>query len=64
MRIPTFLFWLGMAAVLGTSADAEQRTYTNPLDIDYRYNFEQINDGISYRTGADPAIWRVTTVPQ
>ncbi|NID16461.1 family 43 glycosylhydrolase [Luteibacter yeojuensis] len=39
-------------------ANAAQRTYANPLDIDYRYNFEQMNEGISYRTGADPAIVR------
>jgi hypothetical protein len=35
---------------------AEQRTYANPLDIDYRYNFEQRDEGVSYRTGADPAV--------
>jgi hypothetical protein len=35
-----------------------RRTYANPIDIDYRYNFEQANEGISYRTGADPAIVR------
>ncbi|GAA4018982.1 family 43 glycosylhydrolase [Sphingomonas swuensis] len=39
-------------------AAAQQRTTINPVDIDYRYNFEQINDGASYRTGADPAIVR------
>lgn len=33
-----------------------QRTYANPIDIDYRYNFEQLNDSISYRSGADPVI--------
>lgn len=44
------------ALALGTSATAEQRTYINPIDLDYRYNFEQINEGISYRTGADPAV--------
>jgi xylan 1,4-beta-xylosidase len=32
------------------------RTYANPIDIDYRYNFEQKNQGISYRSGADPVI--------
>ena len=37
-------------------ASAAQRTTINPVDIDYRYNFEQINNGVSYRTGADPAI--------
>jgi len=35
---------------------APQRTYANPIDIDYRYNFEQHNQGISYRSGADPVI--------
>jgi hypothetical protein len=33
-----------------------QLTYCNPLDIDYKYNFEQLNDSISYRSGADPVI--------
>ncbi len=33
-----------------------QKTYCNPIDINYRYNFEQINDSISYRSGADPVI--------
>jgi len=31
-------------------------TYCNPLAIDYKYNFEQLNEGISYRSGADPVI--------
>jgi xylan 1,4-beta-xylosidase len=34
------------------------RTYCNPVDIDYKYNFEQLNEGISYRSGADPVIVR------
>jgi hypothetical protein len=44
-----------------TAAAAEapgRRTYANPVDLDYRYNFEQLNEGISYRTGADPVIVR------
>ena len=32
------------------------RTWCNPLDVDYRYNFENINDSVSYRSGADPVI--------
>jgi hypothetical protein len=32
------------------------RTWANPIDIDYKYNFEQLNQGISYRSGADPVI--------
>ncbi len=31
-------------------------TWINPLDIDYKYNFEQAHEGISYRTGADPVV--------
>ncbi len=34
------------------------RTYCNPIDLDYKYNFEQQHDGISYRSGADPVIVR------
>jgi xylan 1,4-beta-xylosidase len=33
-----------------------QKTYCNPMDINYRYNYEQLNDSISYRSGADPVI--------
>ena len=48
---------LGVFAATGTSAQSPApRTYANPIDIDYRYNFEQHNDGISYRSGADPVI--------
>ena len=37
---------LSAAALLGAvQASAQQRTTINPVDIDYRYNFEQINDG-------------------
>ncbi len=44
--------------VAAASAQPGKRTYANPIDIDYRYNFEQVNEGISYRTGADPVIVR------
>jgi xylan 1,4-beta-xylosidase len=52
---------LGLAAgvLLTTPVVAQSsgsRTYCNPIDIDYKYNFEQINEGISYRSGADPVI--------
>ncbi|WP_447727898.1 family 43 glycosylhydrolase [Sphingomonas koreensis] len=49
-----------LAALIATAAGAQpgKRTYANPIDIDYRYNFEQVNEGISYRTGADPVIVR------
>ncbi len=47
-----------LATAAGVSAAPGKRTYINPIDLDYRYNWEQINQGISYRTGADPAIVR------
>jgi xylan 1,4-beta-xylosidase len=47
---------IAAGTALATAAGAQQRTSINPVDVDYRYNFEQLNDGISYRTGADPAI--------
>jgi xylan 1,4-beta-xylosidase len=56
MRIALLL----AASLIATAAGAQpaRQTYINPIDIDYRYNFEQLNDGISYRTGADPAVVR------
>ena len=56
MKLLFALSGLCTAALASTSALAQQHTYANPLDIDYRYNFEQINQGVSYRTGADPAV--------
>lgn len=47
-----------IAATAAANAQPGKRTYANPIDIDYRYNFEQVNEGISYRTGADPVIVR------
>ncbi|MEP6734615.1 MAG: family 43 glycosylhydrolase [Chryseolinea sp.] len=43
-------------AVLSTVCVQAQKTYCNPMDIDYKYNYEQLNDSISYRSGADPVI--------
>lgn len=61
MKFLTRLFALFLGAVVSAQASASPpgtRTYANPIDIDYRYNWEQTNEGISYRTGADPAIVR------
>jgi hypothetical protein len=45
-----------MAPVTGLAQSAGIRTWCNPVDVDYRYNFENINDSISYRSGADPVL--------
>ncbi len=41
---------------VSTAQSPGQRTFCNPMDIDYKYNFEQLNERISYRSGADPVI--------
>ena len=44
------------ATSVASAQSSGVRTWANPLDIDYKYNFEQHNEGISYRSGADPVI--------
>jgi xylan 1,4-beta-xylosidase len=48
------LLWL--LCLTPALAQKPQTTYCNPMDIGYRYNFEQLNERISYRSGADPVI--------
>ena len=55
----SFVAGVGALIIAAFNASAQTggtRTYANPIDIDYRYNFEQLNQGISYRSGADPVI--------
>ena len=63
IAIPRFLLAAALStcvvpACAGDAPPPGRRTYANPLDIDYRYNFEQLNQGVSYRTGADPVFVR------
>src|SRR2546423_4043313 len=55
MRVVSVGFGIIFAAVAGAQR-TPPRTYVNPIDIDYRYNFEQKAQRISYRSGADPVI--------
>ena len=41
---------------LADSSFAQQQTYCNPLNIDYTYMIYNADKGISYRSGADPAV--------
>lgn len=41
-----------------TDSGLKPSTYCNPIDINYQYNFEQKDRGISYRSAADPVIVR------
>jgi xylan 1,4-beta-xylosidase len=45
-----------MALSMAPSQTYSQRTFCNPIDIDYRYSSEQADRKISYRAGADPVI--------
>ena len=58
MRKFGLLLASGAILLAGSTAHAQKRTYINPVDVDYRYNWEQTNSGVSYRTGADPVIVR------
>ncbi|MFA6977942.1 MAG: family 43 glycosylhydrolase [Ignavibacteriaceae bacterium] len=52
----TKIFLLTLISALTFAQLPNQKTYCNPMDISYKYNWEQINDKISYRSGADPVI--------
>lgn len=54
-RILFFLWFIGLGCIT-TAQSLNQKTYCNPMDINYRYNWEEINEKISYRSGADPVI--------
>ena len=49
-----YLFF--MISFFAEAQTVPQKTYCNPMDINYRYNFEQLNENVSYRSGADPVI--------
>jgi len=56
MRQLNLLFILCLISAYISAQSFHQKTYCNPMDINYRYNFEQLNEKISYRSGADPVI--------
>ena len=53
-----FFLWLSLFALVASTGRPQpaQKTYCNPIDINYQYNFEQKARNISYRSGADPVI--------
>src|SRR5690349_12317512 len=48
------LLLIGLETTKSHAADG--KTYCNPLDINYQYNFEGRSRNLSYRSGADPVI--------
>lgn len=52
-----FLVFAGLCREQGAHAQAARmQTYCNPLNLDYTYMIYEANNGISYRSGADPAV--------
>ena len=51
-----FIYTVLFVASHVSAQSSGRTTYCNPMDINYRYNFEQLNEKISYRSGADPVI--------
>lgn len=49
------LIFLGMLHP-AYAQDMQRSTYCNPINIDYTYMVYNANQGISYRSGADPAV--------
>ena len=48
-----------VSLMLGASAFAQvnqNKTYCNPINLDYTYAIYNANEGLSYRSGADPAV--------
>lgn len=55
IQIIEFLFYL-LLVIPGFSQQTEQRTYCNPVNLDYTYMIYNAHNELSYRSGADPAI--------
>lgn len=56
MRSTVLTALAALIALPAAAQEARPRTWANPVDVDYKYNFEQTHRGVSYRTGADPVI--------
>src|SRR5688500_12703002 len=47
---------LGIICMFAPRSLGANQTYCNPLDLDYKYNFEGRRMNTSYRSGADPVL--------
>ena len=56
MRPIRLLLLCAIASVALSSHGQGGKTFCNPLDLNYQYNFEQRERNISYRSGADPVL--------
>lgn len=60
-KSPNLQYIIALASILLLSMDAaptqaQQKTFCNPVDIDYTYMIYNAHKDISYRSGADPAV--------
>jgi hypothetical protein len=56
MRPPFLILLCAITSAAVSSYAQGGKTYCNPLDLNYQYNFEQRERNISYRSGADPVL--------
>lgn len=57
MRNQVMIAVTSISLVLSVQAqESPQKTYCNPIDIDYTYMSHYAHRGVSYRSGADPAV--------
>lgn len=56
MKTRFFLTFFLALTITGLKAQYRTTTYCNPINIDYSYTFHNSNLGVSYRSGADPAV--------
>jgi hypothetical protein len=60
-RLLRYILIAGILTILFETAHAQETqmsTYCNPINIDYTYSIYNAGNGISYRSGADPAVVR------
>lgn len=63
LKTTIFLLIIGACTEIPSNVKSDNvphhtKTYCNPLDIDYTYSIVNTSQGISYRSGADPAVVR------
>jgi hypothetical protein len=54
--LPAFALLFFLRSFAASAQSTQSSTYCNPINIDYTYMIYNANQGISYRSGADPAI--------
>ena len=54
--MPVKIFFTIMLVNCFVITNAQQKTYCNPINIDYTYMIYNAHRDISYRSGADPAV--------